>query len=104
MKKIFLKEERSNEAGTDFPYFYDPKTDTEYEGAWNTMYAFPFGYWPIDYDGTEMFCVGEPYTMHSNACGLAAERYFMDCISDQLEESAQNLEVNLENFVYELKI
>ena len=103
MKKIYLKEDRYNQAGTDFPYYYDPNTDTEYEGSWNCMYAYPFGYWPIDYNGTEEFCVGEAYTMHSNACGKAAERYFMDCISEQIEESAQNLETNLENFVDELK-
>jgi hypothetical protein len=103
MKKIYLREEQENQAGTDFPHYYDPKTDTHYEGSWSGMYAFPFGYWPIDYGGTEMFCVGDAYTMHSNACGKAAERYFMDCMREQIEESAQNLETNLENFVDELK-
>lgn len=103
MKKIYLREEQSNQAGTDFPHYYDPNTNTHYEGAWDTMYAYPFGYWPIDYGGAEMFCVGDACTMHSNACGKAAERYFMDCMMGQIEESAQNLEINLENFVDELK-
>ena len=102
MKKIYLREEQSNQAGTDFPHYYDPKTDTHYEGSWNGMYAFPFGYWPIDYNGTEMFCVGDAYTMHSNACGKAAERYFMDCMMEQIEESAYNLETNLSTFADEL--
>ena len=98
----YLREEQENRAGTDFPHYYDPNTDTHYEGSWNTMYAFPFGYWPIDYGGAEMFCVGDAYTMHSNACGKAAERYFMDCMMEQVEESAYNLETNLSTFVDEL--
>ena len=103
MKKIYLREEQYNQAGTDFPYYYDPKTGECYEGTWNTMYAYPFGYWPIDYNGTEMFCVGDAYDMHSNACGKAAEKYFMDCMTEQVEESAYNLEINLSTFVDELK-
>ena len=102
MKKIYLREEQENRAGTDFPHYYDPNTDTHYEGSWNTMYAYPFGYWPVDYNGTEMFCVGDAYEMHSNACGKAAERYFMDCMMEQVEESAYNLETNLSTFVDEL--
>jgi len=102
MKKIYLREEQENRAGTDFPHYYDPNTDTHYEGTWNTMYAYPFGYWPVDYNGTEMFCVGDAYEMHSNACGKAAERYFMDCMMEQIEESAYNLETNLSTFVDEL--
>ena len=51
-------DKRINQAGTDFPCYYDEKNDVEYSASWNVDYAFPFGYWPIDNYGTIKFCVG----------------------------------------------
>ena len=104
MKKIHITEERFNQAGTDFPRFYDEETDEWYEGSWDGMYALPFGYWPTDYYGNnEMFCVGDAYSMHSNACGKAAERYYMNVLSEEITSEANTLEDLLSDFVDDLK-
>lgn len=109
MKRIHILESQLNEeytpcAGTDEPCFYDEKTDTWYEAAWNGDYGFPFGYWPVDYSGYEMmFCVGDAWTTHANACGKAAERYFTNTKSEEIQEDAYNLEDALSNLVSDMR-
>ena len=81
MKKIHILEKKLNEirfdsnncAGTDTPY-YEDENGNVYEATWNSTYGFPFAYWPTDYYGNHMFCVGDPYTTHGDACGQADER------------------------------
>ena len=101
-KKIHILESQYVQAGTDFPYFNDEKTETSYGASWNTDYGFPFGYWPIDYDGTEEFCVGDAYKTHANACGKAAERYFMNAMMVGVEEDAYNLEEMISNLLSDI--
>lgn len=95
MKKIYINESQlfemslnyNKQAGTDFPCFYDEKTDTWYEAQWNGDYGFPFGFWAEDYDGGNMvFSVGDAWSTHENACGKVAERYFTDMLYEQVGE------------------
>ncbi len=98
MKRIHILEKKLNEmswggnfcAGTDTPYFEDEEGNV-YEASWNGDYGFPFGYWPIDTNNEMMFCVGEPWTTHGDACGQAAERYINDVLSEQLGDTAREL-------------
>lgn len=109
MKKIHILESQidldySPCAGTDNPCFYDKKSDTWYEASWNGDYGFPFGYWPVDYSGYEMmFCVGDAWTTHANACGKAAERYFTNTKSEEIQEDAYNLEEKLSELVSDMR-
>lgn len=110
MKRIHILESQNiletiqNSAGTDFPYYYDEETGEEYEGSWNSMYAYPFGYWPTDYgEYNYMFCVGDAYSMHDNACGKAAKKYFINILDEEISEEANTLEDLLSDFVNDLK-
>lgn len=103
MKKIHITEEQINMAGTDTPSYYDEKTDTWYEGSWNDMYAYPFGYWPTNFYGNEIFCIGDAYSTHANACGKAVKIYFMNAIREEVQEDAITLEDLLSDFVNDLK-
>lgn len=105
MREIYVLREnsRENQAGTDFPCFYDEKNDTYYEAQWNNDYGFPFGYWPCNHLGQEKFLVGDAYTMHSNACGIAAREYFMDVISESIEEEANNIGEQLDEIIHDVQ-
>ena len=107
MKKIHIKESKLNEiysdkefcAGTDHPYFENEETGEVYSADWNGDYGFPFGFWPIDYNGTMEFVIGEPWTTHANACGQCAEQYFNDSMSEQIDDEAYQLSDAMEGFV-----
>jgi hypothetical protein len=107
MKKIHIKESKLNEiysdnefcAGTDHPYFENEETGEAYSADWNSDYGFPFGFWPIDYNGTMGFAIGEPWTTHANACGKCAEQYFNDSMSEQIDDEAYQLSEAIESFV-----
>lgn len=92
MKRIHITEsqllnETHYEAGTDFPTFYDEKTDTWYEAQWNGDYGFPFGFWPDDYNGVnEVFSVGDAWSTHENACGKVAKEYCFNIINELVGE------------------
>lgn len=96
-------DKRINQAGTDFPCYYDEKNDVEYSASWNVDYAFPFGYWPIDNYGTIKFCVGKPYLTHANACGIAAKEFFEDIIQEAIKENIDELSDHLDELIFELK-
>lgn len=107
MKRIHIKESKLNEiysdrwdfeAGTDNPHFEDEKTGEVYEANWNSDYGFPFGFWPIDYNGTMEFVIGEPWTTHVNACGQCAERYFNDLMHEEIDDAAYQLSDAIESF------
>ena len=111
MKKIHILESKLNEirfsnrfcAGTDAPY-YEDKEGNVYEASWNSDYGFPFGYWPTDYYGNDMmFCVGEPYSTHGDACGQAAERYVMDILGEQFDDVSYQLADAFEEFESDFK-
>lgn len=105
MKKIHILEKKLNEirfdsnncAGTDTPY-YEDENGNVYEATWNYTYGFPFGYWPTDYYGNHMFCVGEPYTTHGDACGQAAERYVTYTLEEQIGDASYRLADAFEEF------
>lgn len=92
-----------NQAGTDFPCYYDEKNDVEYSASWNVDYAFPFGYWPIDDYGTTEFCVAKPYLTHANACGIAAKEFFENKIQGAIKENIDELSDHLDELIFELK-
>ena len=107
MKKIHIKESKLNEiydthefcAGTDHPYYENEETGEVYSADWNGDYGFPFGFWPIDYNGTMEFVIGEPWTTHANACGQCAEQYFNDSMYEQIDDEAYQLSDAIETFV-----
>lgn len=111
MKKIHIKESKLNEirfrngfcAGTDQPYYENEETGEVYEATWNGDYGFPFGFWPIDSSGEMEFVIGEPWATHANACGQCAERYFMDFITESLEDQANQIAEGLNNLVNDFK-
>ena len=93
MKRIHITESQLltesyyPEAGTDFPRFYDERTDTWYEAQWNGDYGFPFGFWPDDWEGyNEKFSVGDAWSTHENACGKVARDYYADILYEQVGE------------------
>lgn len=106
MKRIHINETQLNEiqfgdgfcAGTDQPYYENEETGEVYEATWNGDYGFPFGYWPIDYNGNMEFSVGDAYTTHANACGKCAEEYFNDSMYEQIDEAAYQLSDAMESF------
>ena len=97
--RLLTESGRYNEAGTDFPCFYDKKTDTYYEATWNGTYGFPFGYWPINDDGDEEFFCGEPYKTHAQTCGQAAQIYIESKIDDIAYGDADNIKSALDEFI-----
>lgn len=112
MKKIHILESKLNEirfdghefcAGTDTPYYEDEKTGEVYEASWNCDYGFPFGYWPIDYNGEMQFVIGDAWTTHANACGKCAEKYYYDVIGETLEDEANEISEAIENFIHWFK-
>ena len=94
-----LINENYDQAGTDFPSYYDENTGEWYEASWNTDYGFPFGYWPIDDAGNEEFFVGKAYDTHAQACGQAAEAYFTTKIRDAAYEAADEITTSLNDFI-----
>lgn len=94
-----LINERYDQAGTDFPSYYDENTGEWYEASWNNDYGFPFGYWPIDDAGNEGFFVGEAYDTHAQACGQAAKIYFDKKISNLAYEDADNIKSALDSLI-----
>jgi hypothetical protein len=111
MKKIHILESKLNEmrwgndfcAGTDTPYYEDEKTGEVFEATWNCDYGYPFGYWPIDYNGTEEFSIGDAYTTHVNACGKCAEKYYYDTIGESLYDESNEIAEAIENFIHWFK-
>jgi hypothetical protein len=94
-----LINEHYDQAGTDFPSYYDEETGEWYEASWNNDYGFPFGYWPIDDAGNEEFFVGEAYDTHTQACGQAAKVYFTTKIRDAAYEAADEIATSLNDFI-----
>lgn len=86
------------EAGTDFPKFYDKKTDTHWEANWDTDYGMPFAYWPT-VSGAYKFYVGDPYRMHKDICLVAAEEYIKEALVDDCEMYADEFIGELENLL-----
>lgn len=111
MKKIHILESKLNEiydkqyfrAGTDDPYFEDEKTGEIFEASWNGDYGFPFGYWPIDYNGEMQFVIGDAWTTHTNACGKCAQDYFNDIMYEQIDDEAYQLSDAMETFASNYK-
>ena len=113
MKKIHILESQSKilkenfsryfEAGTDRPYFEDEKSGASYEANWNTDYGFPFGYWPEEYNGNDIFSIGDAYTTHANACGKMAKRYFYNVKKEIMEEEITYFIDALEDLVNDFK-
>ena len=115
MKRIHITESQLltesyyPEAGTDFPRFYDEKTDTWYEAQWNGDYGFPFGFWPTDWEGyNEVFSVGDAWSTHENACGKVAREYYSDILYEQvgedvsaIVESVNEIMSNIKEYGYE---
>lgn len=107
MKRIHILESKLNEmrfddsfcAGTDTPYYKDERTGEVYEATWNGDYGFPFGYWPIDYNGEMEFCIGQAWTTHANACGIAAEQYYMDVMGEGIYDESYEISEALDTFV-----
>lgn len=107
MKRIHILESKLNEmrfdksfcAGTDTPYYEDERTGEVYEATWNGDYGFPFGYWPIDYNGEMEFCIGQAWTTHANACGQAAEQYYMDVAGEGIYDESYEISEALGTFV-----
>lgn len=109
MKKIhilesqILNEGRYFQAGTDNPYFENEKTGQSYEANWNSDYGFPFGYWPEVYGGRQKFSIGDSYTMHDNACGKMAKRYYYNSKKELMEEEITDFTDALEELVNDFK-
>lgn len=107
MKKVHIKESKLNEmrsmkyyqAGTDHPYYENEETGEVYSADWSSDYGFPFGFWPIDYNGTMGFEIGDDYSTHVVPCGKCAEQYFNDSISEQIDDEAYQLSDAMEGFV-----
>lgn len=107
MKRIHILESKLNKmrfddsfcAGTDTPYYKDERTGEVYEATWNGDYGFPFGYWPIDYNGELEFCIGKAWTTHANACGIAAEQYYMDVMGEGIYDESYEISEALDTFV-----
>jgi len=109
MKKIhilesqMLNESQYFQAGTDHPYFEDERTGQSYEANWDTEYGFPFGYWPEEYNGNDIFSIGDAYTTHENACGKIAKRYFYNTEKEIMEEGISYFTDALEDLANDFK-
>lgn len=111
MKKIHILEKKLNEiwdskhfcAGTDTPYYEDEKTGEVYEASWNGDLGYPFGYWPIDYNGEMQFVIGDAWTTHTNACGKCAQDYFNDMMYEEIDDEAYQLSDAMETFASDFK-
>ena len=110
MKKIHITESQLltesyyPEAGTDFPRFYDEKTDTWYEAQWNGDYGFPFGFWPNDWEGyNEVFSVGDAWSTHENACGKVAREYYSDILYEQVGEDVSTIAERVNDIMSNIK-
>jgi hypothetical protein len=78
-------------AGTDHPYYEDKETGEVYEADWDDGYGFPFGYWPVDGNGTEEFIAADYGETHADVCGKAAEKYFYSIVDDLIYECADEI-------------
>lgn len=112
MKKIHILESQmlnegnwngEFEAGTDHPYFEDERTGQSYEANWDDEYGFPFGYWPEEYNGNDIFSIGDAYTTHVNACGKMAKKYFYNAKKEIMEEGISYFTDALEDLVNDFK-
>ena len=107
-KKIHLTESQLieshyNQAGTDFPCFYDEKNDVTYEAAWSNGNGYAFGYWPIDTYGTEGFFVTKAGETHCQACGQGAKEYYTDVVTEQVNDTASEIEDALSQIVSDME-
>lgn len=102
MKKIHLLKE--DKAGTDFPSFYDAKTDTWFESSWNSDYGYPFGFWPDDYEGYhQVFSVGNAWETHVTACGKVAEIFYKNAIQGEINDDISEIEEKINDIVTNIK-
>ncbi len=98
-----LIKEKNNEAGTDHPFFYDIRTDVEYRGDWDDGDGFPFGYWPIDANGTKKMFVGREMEWHNELCIAAAKEYFDSVIQVEMNNCISNVEGLFDELISDIK-
>lgn len=87
------------QAGSDFPCWYDEKSDTWYEASWNDDRGYPFGYWRLGQYGETKFYVGEAWSIHIDPCGQAAKEYCDSILDESFEEESSNLLYKLEELL-----
>lgn len=99
---MLIQEQVEPQAGTDFPCFVDEKGNI-YDAAWDTGAAYPFGYWPIDAEGTDYHLfVGSQCSTHSEPALQAARQYINSLMESEAEEDADTIEMCLEDLYGDL--
>lgn len=82
--------------GTDRPFFEND--DVQIDVNWEDYDAFPFGYWENEYGSLE-FSIGDNESMHSNACGKIARKYFISAFEEYSSNDASILRDELDDIV-----
>ena len=84
--------QRSNEAGTDCPYFYDPETGFEIEGTNDDEDACPFGYFPYEVGSNDLkfFCCEDCEDVESPIHRDIVNSIIMNSINEIIDELTEN--------------
>lgn len=87
-----------NEAGTDFPKYFDVDNQMFWEASWDDGEGVPFGVWLSEGNKYEFF-VGEEYDTHETICCNAARGYLKWLLTSEFEESADAFVSELEYLI-----
>jgi len=102
-QKILLEGNNEYQAGTDHPYYRNEKTGEEYEAVWDCDFGYPFGYWPIEYNGSPVFSIGEAYSTHLSPFGQCVKEYVESCLYDIYKENSYYFIEEVENLLEDFK-